>query len=742
MVLHGVPAGKARVELEFEGKVSDGAMVGLYKSRFDGGYLLTTMLCATNARRLFPCVDHPAYKAVFNVDVTVDASLNVVFNTPLDKEEKKEDGRKTLRFRPTPKMSTYLMYLGVGNIAEVERADGDLRVIVAVPNDKMEMTSYTLDHAGRSVRFFEKFFDVPYPLPKLHLISVPTAWFGGMENWGAIALNESQALVDKNSSALSKRWVVEVIAHEIAHQWFGDLVTMAWWDDVWLNESFATFMSYKAMDEFHPEWNIWNDFYSDNLTYSFFWDALKTTHPIEAKVESPDEIDELFDAISYQKGASVLRMMETYVGEEGFRKGVSDYLRKFQYSNAKGADLWKSIEAASGVPMSHVMESWIKMGGYPVVWACLKGTSLHLEQKRFLLSGESTGELWPLPIILRINGQTKRMLMERESLSIEVGDGISELIVNAGRTGFFRVHYCEKITACISDHFSELSEVDKWGVIEDSYAFLVSGLNSWDDYLALLERCRGETSQLIIGEIVSQMAFLGPLVYGHERVMKVFRDFASSQMDRIGLHPREGEAVTTKVLREHLAYVLVSLDEPSVTALSKEFEHYEDAEPELRGAIARAYAKRGGIKAHEDLVQRFLNAKTESEADKFGRALSSFPEPDLLEKTMELAFDPRTDTERRQSLVWGAIAQARSTPEGRAVLWRWFRKHADAIIAFCRGTAMMRSLLQSFIPFVGLGREVEMRRYMELKAFPGGEAGKKQGLELLPVLSRLHRRLE
>jgi tricorn protease interacting factor F2/3 len=736
-VVHDVPSGAIRIDLEFDGKVAEGSLVGIYKSRFDGGYVLTTQFEATQARRLFPCLDHPAYKAVFNVEVTVDEGLGVIFNTPMERETKGSAGKKVLQFQPTPRMSTYLLYLGVGNFFEMDRTEGKLRVIIALPEKKKQAGVYALDHAGKTVAFFEKYFDVPYPLPKLHLISVPDTSIGGMENWGAILFQEASLLVDEGVSALGRKWTVQVIAHEIAHQWFGDLVTMAWWNDLWLNESFATFMSYKAVDPLHPEWEVWSDFHSENMTRAFLWDALKSTHPIESDVSNPDEINEVFDAISYQKGASVLRMLETYVGEDTFRRGVSAYLKKFQYGNASGPDLWREIEKVAKVPVPRIMDRWINKDGYPIVVAHLKGSSLSLEQKRFLLNGNGSAEPWPIPIFLRVNGEEKHLMMEGRSMTIDVGPHVTEVVLNSGRTGFYRVRYDKELTALLAKKFNDLPEPDRWGIVQDLYSFLLSGETTVEEYLKMVDMADGETSRLVVGEITAEITTLSAILHGDEKVRSTFLRFVTTQMDRISRVPRPDEPETTKNLRERLSMSLVVMDENYARELAKEFPRYGSSPAELRGSICMAFGKCGGKVAHEELVRRFMSAPTESESRDMAAGLMSFTQEEILKKSLDMVFKPETGIGKGMTLYQSAIAYATATPKGRDLIWPWFVKSLDFVVKITEGSVLCSSLLQNYLPRGGLGREDEVRKLMGSKTIPGGESGKVKGLELLSVYERL-----
>ncbi len=410
------------LDVEYRGKVSE-TLTGFYKAPYGDKYILTTHFEAGHARRLLPCIDHPAYKADFKLTVRTRSDLSVISNMPLE-SEKKEGGKKTVSFYKTPKMSTYLLYVGVGKFEEDRNRHNQTELYAASvtkPDGRIK-TGLAFEAAQKSLEFYEKYFGINYDLPKLHLIAVPEFAYGAMENWGAITFREILLHADKDTSTSTKKSIVEVIAHEIAHMWFGDLVTMKWWDDLWLNESFATFMAYKVVDSAYPQWKIWQDFVKNSTGGAMARDALNSTHPIEAKVRSPEEIEELFDEISYGKGASILRMIEAYIGPDNFQKGVSKYLQQFRYSNASGRDLWDHLQQASGLDVSHIMGEWISKIGYPVVKASLSQGKLVLEQERFLLSGAREKQIWPIPVTITVDGKTQQLLLDKEKTEVKISN--------------------------------------------------------------------------------------------------------------------------------------------------------------------------------------------------------------------------------------------------------------------------------------------------------------------------------
>src|SRR3989449_6212041 len=409
------------LEVDYKGKVSE-TLTGFYKAPYGENYVLSTHFEAAHARRLLPWVNHPAYKADLKLTVRTRSDLSVISNMPLE-SEKKEGNKKIISFQKPPKMSTYLLYLGIGKFEEDTSRHNKTELYAASvvrPDGKIK-TGLAFEAAQKSLEFYEKYFGIPYDLPKLHMIAVPEFAYGAMENWGAITFREILLHADKDTSTSTKKSIAEVIAHEIAHMWFGDLVTMKWWDDLWLNESFATFMAYKVVDWAYPQWKIWQDFVKNSTGGAMARDALKSTHPIEAKVRSPEEIEELFDEISYGKGASILRMIEAYIGPDKFQKGVSKYLQQFRYSNASGRDLWDHLQQASGLDVSHIMGEWISKIGYPVVKASLSSGKLVLEQERFLMAGGIEKQSWPVPITMMVDGKPQSLLLDKETAQFSIG---------------------------------------------------------------------------------------------------------------------------------------------------------------------------------------------------------------------------------------------------------------------------------------------------------------------------------
>src|ERR1700686_4964259 len=382
--LTGLAGEKATVVLDFNGRVVEKGLVGLYRSRFGEDTFLTSQCAATEARRIFPCVDRPDAKASIALDLTVGIDDGVVFNTPVV-EQKTRGKRKRLKFDPTPPMSTYLFYLGVGPIEELRGRASRVRLSVVAPAGRSDEGQFAIDHTSRILPAYEEYFQIPYPLTKLDLVAVPELSYGAMENWGAITFREMRLLIDDTSTSAQRREALSTLTHEIAHQWFGNLVTMAWWDDIWLNESFATFMEPKMIGRLYPDSVALADFVLGWTAPALVGDSLPGTHPVRAPVENVEEISQIFDEISYGKGSAILRMMESFLGEETFRKGVTAYLQKFKFGNARSEDLWAALEEAAGRPVRDVLDGGGGRPGLPVVAMRTEEGKGTLTQRRFSL---------------------------------------------------------------------------------------------------------------------------------------------------------------------------------------------------------------------------------------------------------------------------------------------------------------------------------------------------------------------
>ncbi len=710
------------LEIHYRGNVSE-KLVGLYKAPYGDSYILSTQFEAAQARRLLPCLDHPAYKAEFQLTVRTDKELSVLSNMPAA-STRVEGEKQTVTFPKTPRMSTYLLYLGVGKFEESSSTQGPTDIQVAVTPGKADKTSFALEIAKESIRWYEDYFGSAYQLPKLHLVGVPEFAHGAMENWGAITFREVYMLVDQNTSVRIKKLVAEVIAHEVAHQWFGNLVTMKWWDDLWLNESFATFMAYKVVDSLFPQWNVWQDFLRVDTSAGMSRDSLHSTHPIEVSVHHPSEIEQIFDEISYSKGASVLRMIEAYAGPDGFRKGVRSYLEKYKFANATGNDLWTALEEFSGAQVKRIMNEWVKLPGYPVVTVAFRDGKLVLRQERFLLSGPGEKGTWPIPITMKINGKQEKLLLGEET-SLPLPSGLQSLKLNVDQTGFYRVHYNDLYDKVWQ---SRPSALDRFGIVSDAFAFTVAGKMHFQEYLGLLSQFLGEKEYLPAYELSDQLAVLYSL---SERVDETSGRFHRSQL---GLLAGRADESST-VLRGIVAYRLALVDMDYARELSARYGEYEEVEPDMRQAVAVAYARSTG-NLHA-IIEKYRKSSSDEEKVRLLTALVSFRDPVLLEKGLDFV---KSDEVKRQDTASVVFASLRN-PQGRDTMWKWLRQNHDWLNKLYEGTGVVSRLLRELIPFAGIGRVNEVEEFLTRTQVPGAEKGVEGGLEKLQIYNRLVERI-
>ena len=708
------------LDVEYRGKVSE-TLTGFYKAPYGDKYILTTHFEAGHARRLLPCIDHPAYKADFKLTVRTRSDLSVISNMPLE-SEKREGGKKTVSFYKTPKMSTYLLYVGVGKFEEDRNRHNQTELYAASvtkPDGRIK-TGLAFEAAQKSLEFYEKYFGINYDLPKLHLIAVPEFAYGAMENWGAITFREILLHADKDTSTSTKKSIVEVIAHEIAHMWFGDLVTMKWWDDLWLNESFATFMAYKVVDSAYPQWKIWQDFVKNSTGGAMARDALNSTHPIEAKVRSPEEIEELFDEISYGKGASILRMIEAYIGPDNFQKGVSKYLQQFRYSNASGRDLWDHLQQASGLDVSHIMGEWISKIGYPVVKASLSQGKLVLEQERFLLSGAREKQIWPIPVTITVDGKTQQLLLDKEKTEVKISNPKS-LKLNVDRTGFYRTDYRgSELQALV--WAGGLSGLDRYGIANDAWAFLNSSRMSWKEYQNLLERFFSDEEYLPTFETSERLTTL--FLIAPRKAADLSRRYHKSQLKIL-----EGKRdENSSLLKGIVALRLAILDDVYARELGTKFKHLADVEPDMKRSVIVGYARSSND--YDGLLDAYKKSTTDEDRLRYLEGLASFKRPDLVRKVQDFAMAGNV---KRQDIGRGLLQFASSNPDAHAVTWEWFRDNIEKLDKMYEGTATLSAYMRLYISVIGVGRVREVENLFSEHKLAGADST----LERLKIHDRL-----
>ncbi len=735
--LAGAPPGAATVEVSFRGAIPERSLMGLYRSRFGAATILTTQCGPTGARHIFPCVDRPDRKAPIALSATVPEDLEVVSNTPVAGETR-EGTAKTVEFARTPPMATYLFYLGVGRFETVHRTAPDgVRLSVLAPAGRGAEGSYALERAAALLPAFERYYGLPYPLPKLDLIAVPEYAYGAMENWGAIVFRDMRLLVTGATGSRQRRFTLDTIAHEIAHQWFGNLVTMQWWTDIWLNESFATWMELRIVEELWPGEGSLENFLAYWMEMALLTDSLSCTRPITTPIARPDQIAQVFDEITYGKGASVLRMVEGYLGTEVFRRGVRDYLERFRYANARSGDLWEALDRAAGEPIRALLEAWVDRPGLPLLEAHLRADGIEVAQRRFHIDGRHAPDTWPIPVVAEVNGVTRRWRIERAQEHLSFGAPIRSFHLNPGALGFYRVLYDDAGYDALRRGFAERPGADQWIVLQDLYAFLFSGDASFERYATFVDAAAASREYLPARAATEQLLGLFFLVPQHPRVSALARAFLRAQSDRLGPRRRPGEGETEGILRERVAVARVWLDPEYARRLAEGARDLAGVDADLRGAIEIASARTGGAAAHAALRAALAATPGEGEAAELELALAASTEPSLIAATLAEA---RTGTINRAHLP-GIVRQAAQSPAGRTVVWEFLRDYLDEIATTTRGTGFASYLLEYALPWVGLGREGEVRAFFEGREIPEGGRGLQKGLALLAAASGLAARL-
>jgi tricorn protease interacting factor F2/3 len=735
LTIPGVPKTESEVVVQFTKRVRDDVIFGLYKSKYGKEHLLVTDLEPAEARTVFPCVDDPSFKAVFRLHVITDRGLSVISNTPVA-SKKEEKGRVSFSFEETPRMSTYLFFMGMGKFEEATTMAGKVRVIAASRPGLVSDSEFVRKVSATVLKDYEGYFGIPYPLAKLHLIGLPEYHTGAMENWGAITSREPYVVLQSDASDSERRNAARIMAHEIAHQWFGDLVTMKWWDDVWLNESFATFMEAKVLDRLHPEWDTWREFLRADTFRSLNADALSETHPIQARVKTVEEIGSLFDAISYGKGASVLRMLESYVGEEAFRKGVSAYLRKFSYSNASGEDLWRSLASASGLPVTKVAKAWITNPGFPLVRVRMSEGEMNLTQARFSLSGKKSSELWPIPLTLSVDGVRRSTLFDKRSVSIKAKRP-EKVLVNPRKTGFYSVLYDDRMYDQLARGFSALHSHDRAGAVNDLYLFLQAGLVQPDQYFRFAALSGKIVDPLLALAVSDHLVNLRAIAGDAEIVMDGWSAFYGSQVRLLGLARRKGENENLGLVREVVTAQLAKTDSRFARKLAKEFEKFDSVDANLKTAVATAYATTRGEAAFVPLLEVVKNAKSESERAKIYAALTSFEDPALVRRALELTISGEVS----RSDMGYTLPGAASNPRARGVLWEWIKSRYDRLRDIYGASQQFYLYMNAFLPRCGVGHEADVHKFISGRRYKDGEMTFRRAFELLDVNSRLRDRL-
>ena len=663
--------GEWALRLTFQGILND-KLRGFYRSTYKDQSgtpqtMAATQFEATDARRAFPCWDEPDFKAVFATTLVIDPGLTAVSNTSVVSESL-EAGKKVLRFADSMKMSTYLVAFIVGQLVATEpRYVGKTPLRLWTVPGKQPLTPFGRDIAEASLAFFEDYYGIPYPGDKLDLLAIPDFASGAMENLGAITFRETALLVDQRTGTHGElERVADVVAHENAHMWFGDLVTMSWWNGLWLNEAFATFMEMLAVDAWKPEWKRWDTF-GVSRAAAFSVDGLWSTRPIEYPVHAPKDADAMFDVLTYEKGASVLRMLEQHIGPTAFRDGVREYLRAHAYGNADTKDLWVSLGKAAKQPVPELMDGWIFQPGYPVVSAQLDGVSeLLLTQQRFayLRTGGSSTQDWHIPVQIRIETKDKaehrRVLLTGHQTRIPLPPDVRQVLINEGGHGFYRVQYDAPLLQRLLDTGLErLAPTERFNLLSDAWATTLSGAMPLPDYLRLTRHFTQERDKNVWALLLESLSFLNRIIAADERpVLETFvRTLVAPAVRELGWEPRSGENVLLGQLRGELLGTLGKWgNDPAIQeqALVRYAQYRTDSaavDPNIVPALVAILAHTGDEARYEEFSERYRKAATPQEERRYLFSLAAFQSPLLLARTLACTIDGEIRTQDAPFIV-------------------------------------------------------------------------------------------
>jgi puromycin-sensitive aminopeptidase len=692
------PAGAAVLEIAWTGKMSTG-LRGLYRA----GDVAVTQFEAADARRVFPCFDEPAFKARWAITLDASAGHALLSNGKPERVEAR-GGRQRIAFAETPPLPTYLVALACGKLSAAEPI-----VVRGVPvrtwsvPEKGHLTAFAQEVAVEVLPRLEDYFGLPYAFGKLDQVGVPEFEAGAMENAGLITFREAALLLDPATASVAvKKRVAEVVTHELAHQWFGNWVTMQWWDDLWLNESFATWMAYKIVDAWNPGWRVWLDF-DQGKAAALHLDALRSTHPIHAEVKNPDDMTESFDLITYEKGGAVLRMIERYLGEAPFRDGIRLYMQRHARGNAVADDLWASLGEASRQPVVELANAWIRQPGHPLVEARREGRTLRVAQRRFYSEpGAAPGaETWPVPLVVRYEDaegvkEVRQLLRSAAGEVALPGAGeVAWACANAGSAGFYRVAYAEADAAALAGSLPRLAPAERIGLLADGWALVRAGLRDVGGFLELAAAFGAEDDHAVLDELVGRLAAIENRLLDLD-VRARFQDFVAGLLGpaqrRAGLDPAAGEGDRDRLRRAALVrgVGVVAREAPLVAEASGRLDRFlaGDAaalEANLHDAAVIMAARSGGPERFEALRARFKVEPDPAFQRRYLVGLALFEHPDLWRRAVDVAFGDEVPLQDSASFVAALLGNRAA----RDAAWGAVRQRWDALVARLGGAPML-----------------------------------------------------
>ena len=675
-------SGNHTIHINFSGNITD-AMHGLYPCYFthDGvkKQLFATQFESHHAREVFPCIDEPAAKAEYDLTLITRPGITVLGNMPVKSEEENGDSRTTT-FEKTPRMSSYLLAFVIGELHKKSaRTKSGVEVNVwATPAQNENTLDFALDIATRSIDFYDEYFGVKYPLPKSDHVALPDFSSGAMENWGLITYRESCLLADPElTPESSRRFIATVIAHELSHQWFGNLVTMNWWNDLWLNESFANMMEYVAIDALHPEWRMWEDFATNEVTAALRRDSLDGVQSVQADVNHPDEISTLFDpAIVYAKGGRLLVMVRKLIGEEAFRAGLKSYFEKFAYKNTVGNDLWQELELASGQPIVNLMNAWISQPGLPIVSVSNSHDAAILSQERFFIGEhQPSGALWPIPLFANQPLDVKILNQKETTVSIE-----KPLQLNCGLSAHFVTKYDESTREYLLKNITKLPTLDKICILQDATILARAGFENSASLLTLALSLKTETNEKVFGMAAGALTELRKFVddndAARDSLKRISGEFARATFEELGWDEKAGESDDDRERRTTaLSLMMYSEDKEVLNEAKTRFDNnkLEDLPTEIRALIISANVRHFETpEMIENLFAAYKNTPSNDLQNDIAIGLTSTKNPETAEKILANIKDSNIIRPQDASRWFVYLIRTR---ESRQIAWNWLKEN-------------------------------------------------------------------
>lgn len=745
VVAKPLAAGRATVHITYSGTLNS-EMRGFYLGKDDHGRkYAATQLAATDARRAFPSFDEPDYKATFDITAVADKGLVAISNQKVVSDIPGPGDKHTVRFATTARMSSYLAALVIGNFEYVEDEADGIPIRVYATTGKKEMGNFALEVAGYVLKYYDSYFGIKYPYGKLDLVAIPDFSAGAMENTACITFREDALLIDEKQGSVDlKKTIAGVIAHEMAHQWFGDLVTMKWWDDVWLNEGFATWMFSKPMQAFKPEWNRRLDDVSAT-GYTMGADSLANTRPIHQPAETPAQILELFDAIAYGKSAAVLRMLEAYLGEDTFRAGVNAYLNQHQYANATASDFWLAQAKTSKKPVDQIMPTWVQQAGVPFVSVKAQcsgnSTSVKLTQRRYYYDRskfEANNQLWQIPLCLKgsanASNAAKCELLTKKEETFTLPGCSNWVLANAGASGYYRVGYQpDMVRALAKDAETRLTPGERIALVNDIWGSVRIGRDPVGDYLALAQGLQSERNRAVFDPLLARLSFIGQyLVNDSDRdsYRAWLRQYLTPIMSDVGWQPKPGETDEQKTMRSLLLNALgYDARDPQVLADARKISDKALADPSsvdhqtAGGALALA-ALNGEAEFYDKLMAAIKNPKSPEEYHLYLNTLPQFTDSKLLERTLEYAISPDVRSQDAVLLVINVM----QNPAGQQQAWDFVRRHW-AELEKLGGPFASAELVGATAVFCDAGLRDQVTEFFTAHKVPAAERTYKQSIE-------------